>query len=416
MSVPRPLGFRGKWYCYQSPRRGTGAATRGYPQDGFPALVSTVNRSPRVVNRFRWADPTTEANYAITRSLGVYVVGPPATTQAELDQQKSLRARCLVPQKVSMYRFELKKEWNAISGSSLLNSRCITELLLIVTLATHGLSNHAPASSVVSYTDESTTTVTQSHSLSSYHGSSTSRDTAEKGRTGTRKGSAERAPQTPTSSRSLGIPTTLRHIGIDTIDDINAQGVPRSSRRRYSHRVESVVEEDDLVYRRLATRDALRASEDKVRRVLSERLLAVYQANTSLRATVERHAPLESEINVLHEQNLLLDQLSGGQAPLDAAPAPMVPHLIAPDSGMVYASPHKHWVGTHPSRNVWRIRKASLGHDLNRSDKSWTELRHKASRSTFVRRFLSFYKIMSSTSSFSAFLLLLSSTYSFCMS
>ncbi|KAL8013059.1 hypothetical protein Plhal710r2_c040g0138971 [Plasmopara halstedii] len=375
MSVPRPLGFRGKWYCYQSPRRGTGAATRGYPQDGFPALVSTVNRSPRVVNRFRWADPTTEANYAITRSLGVYVVGPPATTQAELDQQKSLRARCLVPQKVSMYRFELKKE---LFGRWVQRHQKLS--LLFILLQSH----------------KEVIVRVECHlrfEFAKLKGTSNSHELSE-----------------------FGYPHHFTNIGIDTIDDINAQGVPRSSRRRYSHRVESVVEEDDLVYRRLATRDALRASEDKVRRVLSERLLAVYQANTSLRATVERHAPLESEINVLHEQNLLLDQLSGGQAPLDAAPAPMVPHLIAPDSGMAYASPHKHWVGTHPSRNVWRIRKASLGHDLNRSDKSWTELRHKASRSTFVRRFLSFYKIMSSTSSFSAFLLLLSSTYSFCMS
>ncbi|CEG35627.1 uncharacterized protein PHALS_11498 [Plasmopara halstedii] len=51
---------------------------------------------PHVEYGFRSADLATEAKDTIT-SLGVYVVGPPATTHADLDKRKNLRARFSVP-------------------------------------------------------------------------------------------------------------------------------------------------------------------------------------------------------------------------------------------------------------------------------------------------------------------------------
>ncbi|KAL8022706.1 hypothetical protein Plhal710r2_c007g0030731 [Plasmopara halstedii] len=43
-------------------------------------------RSVQNIRFFRLADSATGAKYAITRSLSVYVVKPPATTQVELDR------------------------------------------------------------------------------------------------------------------------------------------------------------------------------------------------------------------------------------------------------------------------------------------------------------------------------------------
>ncbi|CEG40577.1 uncharacterized protein PHALS_10766 [Plasmopara halstedii] len=60
---------------------------------------------PGVIYGFRSASPSTDAKDAITRSLGVYVVGHPATTEAELDQRKSLQARFLARQDIPMDRY-----------------------------------------------------------------------------------------------------------------------------------------------------------------------------------------------------------------------------------------------------------------------------------------------------------------------
>ncbi|CEG43212.1 uncharacterized protein PHALS_13425 [Plasmopara halstedii] len=62
---------------------------------------------PHVDHGFRSADPATEAKDAITRSLGVYVVGPSITTQVELDEQNVFRARFL-ELSVDTYRTRLR--------------------------------------------------------------------------------------------------------------------------------------------------------------------------------------------------------------------------------------------------------------------------------------------------------------------
>ncbi|KAL7686978.1 hypothetical protein Plhal304r1_c024g0081891 [Plasmopara halstedii] len=51
-----------------------------------------------------------EAKDANTRSLGVYGIGPPATTQVDLEKQKAFQARFLVPQEilVDTYRTQLR--------------------------------------------------------------------------------------------------------------------------------------------------------------------------------------------------------------------------------------------------------------------------------------------------------------------
>ncbi|KAL8008938.1 hypothetical protein Plhal710r2_c076g0179381 [Plasmopara halstedii] len=61
-----------------------GAAHRAALMRSYPSSVL----DPSVEYGFRSVDPAIEAKDAITRSLGVYVVGPPATTQAELDQKE----------------------------------------------------------------------------------------------------------------------------------------------------------------------------------------------------------------------------------------------------------------------------------------------------------------------------------------
>ncbi|KAL7690186.1 hypothetical protein Plhal304r1_c013g0050171 [Plasmopara halstedii] len=69
------------------------------------AIMRAHSRSvlgPRVEYGFRLADPATEAREAIARLLGVYVVGPSATKQAELDEQKTLRACFLALQEILM--------------------------------------------------------------------------------------------------------------------------------------------------------------------------------------------------------------------------------------------------------------------------------------------------------------------------
>ncbi|CEG36330.1 uncharacterized protein PHALS_02420 [Plasmopara halstedii] len=140
---------------------------------------------------------------------------------------------------------------------------------------------------------------------------------------------AEVVPQTPTSFRSRDIPDTSPDMGSDPGDVVIPLDVSRDSGRHRSHREKSVVGGDDRVDRRPATRDALRALEDEILRdrssaedhaevayrcaddlddlkhvvcrlphledyfALSERFLAVEQANASLHVTVERLVPLE---------------------------------------------------------------------------------------------------------------------------
>ncbi|KAL8022986.1 hypothetical protein Plhal710r2_c007g0033581 [Plasmopara halstedii] len=76
----------------------------------YPRLVL----DPRVEYGFHSADRATEAKDAITRSLGVYVVAFPATTQDKPDQRKAFRARFLVLMKSQLDRycldFDLIKE------------------------------------------------------------------------------------------------------------------------------------------------------------------------------------------------------------------------------------------------------------------------------------------------------------------
>ncbi|CEG41230.1 uncharacterized protein PHALS_11591 [Plasmopara halstedii] len=180
---------------------------------------------------------------------------------------------------------------------------------------------------------------------------------------------AEVAPQDFTSSRSRGIPATSQDIGFDFVDDVDPQVVPHDSGHHRSRQEELALDNDDLVDRRPVTRDGLRAHADKVRRhrdfaehhvevayrcvedlksldhvvhqlshvkdyrALSERLLAVEQANASLRATVEHPAPLETEFVAHRAQSQLQAQLMGDQAPLGASPAPTLPRSLAPDSG-----------------------------------------------------------------------------------
>ncbi|CEG37330.1 Reverse transcriptase, RNA-dependent DNA polymerase [Plasmopara halstedii] len=155
------------------------------------------------------------------------------------------------------------------------------------------------------------------------------------------------------------------NIGSDPGDDVVSLDVPRDNGRHHSHREESVAGGD--VDRRPVTRDALRSLEDEVLRdrssaerhaevefrcadalenlkhvvrrlprlkdyrALSERLLAVEQANASLHAAMERLAPLEMEVVVLRAQNHLLVQLLGGRGPVGSTSAPTLPLSLAPD-------------------------------------------------------------------------------------
>ncbi|KAL8011748.1 hypothetical protein Plhal710r2_c049g0153531 [Plasmopara halstedii] len=89
------------------------------------ALLCSYLRSvidPRVENGSRSAEPATEAKDAITRSLGVYIVGPQATTQTEFDQRKALRARFLVPHEIPMdwypLEFELERRHSCIRNTN----------------------------------------------------------------------------------------------------------------------------------------------------------------------------------------------------------------------------------------------------------------------------------------------------------
>ncbi|CEG40997.1 uncharacterized protein PHALS_11169 [Plasmopara halstedii] len=75
------------------------------------ALLRSFPRSvldPRVEYGSRSADPTTEAKDTITRSLGVYLVGLPVTTQAELNHQKALQTLFLVPREIPMDRYSAR--------------------------------------------------------------------------------------------------------------------------------------------------------------------------------------------------------------------------------------------------------------------------------------------------------------------
>ncbi|CEG47233.1 uncharacterized protein PHALS_03880 [Plasmopara halstedii] len=123
-------------------------------------------------------------------------------------------------------------------------------------------------------------------------------------------------------------------------------------------------------------------------RALSERLLAVEQANASLHATLERLAPLEVEVVELRAQNQLLVQLLGGRGHVEFAPAPTLPRPLAPNPVRLEQARVKHRVGAHPFRKVQRIPLDPLGHDFKRSDKPWTNLRPEDSRGCMCRQVL----------------------------
>ncbi|CEG44879.1 uncharacterized protein PHALS_01209 [Plasmopara halstedii] len=162
---------------------------------------------------------------------------------------------------------------------------------------------------------------------------------------------AEVALQTLTSLRSQDIPTTSPDIGSDPGDDVVLLDVSRDSGRHRSNRDDSVALEDDnfcdhsSADRHTEVPYSCADTLDDLKRVvrllphlvdyhtLSERLLAVKQANTSLHATMERLAPLEMEVVALRDQNQLLDQLLGGRGSVGSAPAPTLPRSLAPGPG-----------------------------------------------------------------------------------
>ncbi|CEG39446.1 uncharacterized protein PHALS_09692 [Plasmopara halstedii] len=161
---------------------------------------------------------------------------------------------------------------------------------------------------------------------------------------------AEVASQTSTSFRNRDIPTTLPDIGSDPGDDVVPLDVPREWTSPFSSR-RAVAGGNDWVDRRPVTCGALRVFEDEILRdrstferhaevayryadalddlervvrrlprledyrVLSERLLAVEQANTSLQTMVGRLVPLEMEIAALRAHNQILLQFLGGRGP-----------------------------------------------------------------------------------------------------
>ncbi|CEG40931.1 uncharacterized protein PHALS_11106 [Plasmopara halstedii] len=146
----------------------------------------------------------------------------------------------------------------------------------------------------------------------------------------------EVASQTPTSFRSLDIPATSPDIRFDPGDDVVQQDdlrvvdvtvlIEKSRWRVVTRDAFRALENEILRDRSSAERhaevayrcaDALNDLKHVVRRLphledyraLSERLLAVKQANVSLHATVERLAPLEMNVVALCAQNQPLDQL-----------------------------------------------------------------------------------------------------------
>ncbi|CEG37544.1 uncharacterized protein PHALS_05324 [Plasmopara halstedii] len=79
------------------------------------ALIRAYPRSDidhRVNYGFRLADPAVEAKDAVTRSLRVDIVGPPAITKAGLVERKALRNRYLVLQDfpLDVYRTRLRTQ------------------------------------------------------------------------------------------------------------------------------------------------------------------------------------------------------------------------------------------------------------------------------------------------------------------
>ncbi|KAL7678894.1 hypothetical protein Plhal304r1_c090g0171411 [Plasmopara halstedii] len=327
----------------------------------------------RVEYGFRPARSAVEAKSAVTLSLRVHIIGPPARTDDQLAKRKALRARFLVPQELPLD--VLLAPCESTSDDEVLFKRWA--------------QRHQELSSL----SVSATARAQGHYLSSAHDPSTSLaiagasgdaghpDFSDQKRLRRLGNLAKVTPQTPTIFRSRDIPATLPDIRFDPGNDVVSLDVPRDSGCHRSHREESVAGSDDRDGRRPVTRDALRSLEDEVirdrssaerhavvvrqlphledYRALSERLLAVEQANASLHATVERLAPLEMEIVALRAQNQLLIQLLGGRGPVGSAPASTLPHHV------------KHRVGAHP---FWE------------SDERWTKLRPEDSRGCMCRQ------------------------------
>ncbi|CEG37220.1 uncharacterized protein PHALS_04664 [Plasmopara halstedii] len=70
-------------------RRQLKAAHKAAPKRAHPRPVIDF----RVEYGFRPVDPAVEAKDAVTRSLRVHIIGPPARTEYELAKRKALRAR-----------------------------------------------------------------------------------------------------------------------------------------------------------------------------------------------------------------------------------------------------------------------------------------------------------------------------------
>ncbi|KAL7683814.1 hypothetical protein Plhal304r1_c039g0116711 [Plasmopara halstedii] len=367
----------------------------------FMRLYQRSVLDPSVEYGVRSVDPATEAKYAITRSLGVYVVGPPATNQTELDQREALRDRFSVLQEIPIDRYharlgaqkegafkptirtiavllapgeptveneEIFDRWvqrhhNHFSLSTLQQSHKEVDvhverhhrfefakltaqrrLPAYFRPATHGIFHHAPTSRFLTW-------IRRAHDIAKRHYYSDQKCPRRLG------SPVEVAPQTPTSSWSLNISATSQDIGLT---------LSATSTHKPFHLIVDAAILIRKSWRRTMTRGALRALENKSLEhfmrclphiedygALSERPLAVVPTNTSHRATVERLAPLKTRTVALRAHTLLLVQFLGG---FGRRPIASAFHLRRILCGLLQANT-KLWDGAHPSRRVRRIRK-----------------------------------------------------------